>query len=430
MKLNNSIFLFLCVFATTLLMTSCEKDPVVDPPATGGFILTETTIDGAAYTKVEGSATENYTFTADKNWLLSGGIFVNDGATLTIEAGTNVYAADDGTTPFLAIKQGGQINAVGTATSPIVFTSIKSVSGNASAGDWGGIIVNGYATINVGATAEGEGGTGTYGGTDDTDNSGTIKYVRVEYAGKLLSTDNELNGFSFNGVGSGTTVEYIEAYKGADDGIEFFGGTVSVKYALSVGNNDDSFDWTHGWRGKGQFWVAKQLTTGGDRGIEADNNGDDNSLTPISYPTLSNITLVGADDGDGNNQGMKLREGTKARIHNAIVTGFPKRGVQVEHDFTIANVESGELVLANSIVENASPYVYTTSAGASVIPASGEFGNDQTNAITGSMLTDFVGVTTADSADPTGLDTWFSAATYIGAVDAANDWTTGWTVLQ
>jgi hypothetical protein len=103
------------------------------------------------------------------------------------------------------------------------------------------------------------------------DNSGVMKYVRVEYAGKILGTDNELNGFSFNGVGNSTVLEHLQAYKGSDDGFEFFGGTVNLKWAVSTGNSDDSFDWTHGWRGKGQFWVVQQDAVTGDNGMECDN---------------------------------------------------------------------------------------------------------------------------------------------------------------
>ena len=180
------------------------------------YIITDVIIGGDVYKQIQGTFNENYTLTSDTKWLLSGGVFVSGGAELTIEAGTTIWAADDGTTPFLSILRGGKINANGSQNSPIVFTTIKS---NPNPGDWGGLILNGYAQINTGSTAEGEGGTGTYGGTNDSDNSGVLRYVRVEYAGKILGTDNELNGFSFNGVGSGTTVEYIQAYKGADDGI-------------------------------------------------------------------------------------------------------------------------------------------------------------------------------------------------------------------
>jgi len=340
--MKNQILILLSILSISIF-TSCKK-PVVEP--TKNYFITETIIDGVVYNKVEGVIDEDLIMSSNINWFLSGGVFVDDGATLTIPYGQTIYA-DVNLTTFLSIKQGGKINANGSSNNPIIFTPLKS---NPTYGDWGGIIINGRATINTGFTAEGEGGTGIYGGDEDMDNSGSIRYVRVEYAGKILGTDNELNGFSFNGVGSGTLVEYIQAYKGSDDGIEFFGGTVNVRYAVSTGNQDDCFDWTHGWSGKGQYWYAQQDLGGGDRGVEADNNGDDNSVTPFSNPTISNMTLNGVDDGDGLNEGIRLRAGTKGKIYYSIVTGFPKYGVNVTDVKTLENITNDELFVANSNV--------------------------------------------------------------------------------
>ncbi len=336
----------LVLFASSVLMmfSSCDKEIIT--PNNKTYIISETVINGVTYNKVEGTINENLTFSSDKNWLLSGGVFIDDNTKLTINGGQTIYA-DINVTTFLSIKQGGKIMAEGSNTNPIVFTPLKD---NPTYGDWGGIIINGKAKLNTGLTAEGEGGTGIYGGNNDEDNSGVLRYVRVEYAGKILGTDNELNGFSFNGVGSGTVVEYIQAYKGSDDGIEFFGGTVNVRYAVSTHNQDDAFDWTHGWRGKGQYWYVQQGVDGGDRGIEADNNSDDNTLAPYSNPTLANITLNGVDDGDGLNTGMRLREGTKGQIYNAYVTGFPKYGVRVSEETSLNHVVNGELFVANSTI--------------------------------------------------------------------------------
>ncbi len=390
---------------------------------------TTTTVAGTEYRQIAGSIDVDRTITSADNWLLSGGVFVEDGATLTIEAGTTVNTADDGTTPFLSVRQGGKIMAEGTSTAPIIFTPVKD---NPQAGEWGGIIINGKAPINAGATAVGEGGTGTYGGTDASDNSGVLKYVRVEYAGKILGTDNELNGFSFNGVGSGTKLEYLQAYRGSDDGFEFFGGTVSLKYAVSSGNQDDSFDWTHGWSGNGQFWVVEQSADGGDRGIEGDNLGDNNSATPYSNPTISNVTLVGVDDGDASNQGLKLREGMKGNFYNFVVTGFPKRGCQVEHDVTITNMANQELNFSNSIIDNASPFKFTSSAGNDTtvtnmftMPSY----NNQT-ASDGSLvgfLNGYVGTSSTGGFNTSSLDAWFTSVSYIGAVESSNNWAASWT---
>jgi len=418
------------ILSITMIMgiTSCKKDKFgctdplslnYDSEATtndgsceySDYIITDVVIGGENYKQIQGTFDENYTLTSDTKWLLSGGVFVSSGAELIIQEGTTIYAANDGTTPFLSILRGGMINANGSQNSPIVFTTIKS---NPNPGDWGGLILNGNAQINTGSSAEGEGGTGTYGGTNDSDNSGILRYVRVEYAGKILGTDNELNGFSFNGVGSGTTVEYIQAYKGADDGIEFFGGTVNVKYAVSTGNGDDSFDWTHGWRGKGQFWVAEQDGVSGDRGIEADNNGDNNSVSPFSNPTLSNLTLIGNDDGDAANTGMRLREGTKGKIYNAIVVNFTNKGINVSETVTITNMNNNELVLKNSISYNNGINFNSCTV----------FENDVTNSTTNPNLTGNVGVVYSGF-DVSTVDSWFTSTNYIGAVET--NWLQTWT---
>jgi hypothetical protein len=402
---------------------SCSDDDDTDPtPDPGslfpdGITSSEVTISGTTYTQIVGTFDGDFTLSNDNPWLISGGIFVEDGVTLTIEEGTQIFAADDGSTAFLSILRGGKIQALGTASQPIVMTTIKTITGGAAPGDWGGIIVNGFGDINTGDTAEGEGDTGTYGGNNDSDNSGRISYVRLEYTGKILGTDNELNGFSFNGVGSATQIDHIQAYFGKDDGIEFFGGTARVKYAVSTGSNDDSFDWTHGWRGKGQFWVVEQSPAAGDRGFEADNNSDNNAAAPFSQPQISNVTLVGADDGDGSNTGMRLREGTKGNIHNAIVTGFPSRGVRVSDDQTVANMNDGSLVFANSVV-----FGNGTDFQADV------FANSPSNTIANPGLNGVIGiVTNGNEVDPsTALDSWFESVNFIGAVDPANNWLSGW----
>src|SRR5690606_15830901 len=361
---------------------------------------------------LSGSIGSSMSLSADRRYLHSGGVFVNPGATLTIPAGTRLYAADDGTTPFLSVQRGGMINAVGTANSPIVFTTIKTITGGADRGDWGGIILNGHASINAcgspGCTAEGEGGTGIYGGTNDNDNSGTLKYVRVEYAGKILGTDNELNGFSFNGVGRGTTLEHLQAYKGSDDGFEFFGGAVDLKWAVSTGNSDDSVDWPHGWRGRGQFWVVQQDPVTGDNGVEADNWEQNYDVTPFSEPMISNFTLIGADDGSANH-GLRLRHGTKGKLWNLLITGFTQ-GIRVGSECD-AYVADGSLAVKNSAIFGNG--IDFNNAG--VIE------NDPTNTTSGPMLDGIIGTNAGDAIDPSTIDSWFSPATYRGAVPAGDD---------
>ena len=409
----------LAIAITTLFTTSCSKnDDNNKKTSEKEYVIIDL---GSGEKSIEGIINEDITLESATKWIFKGGVFVKKGSTLTIEEGTILSSDDDNsTTEFLSVLQGGKIMAVGTASKPIVFTSGSSVK---APGQWGGIILNGYGKLNTGATAEGEGGTGVYGGNDNTDNSGTLKYVRVEYAGKILGTDNELNGFSFNGVGSGTTLEYLQAYKGSDDGFEFFGGAAQIKYAVSTGNEDDSFDWTHGWQGKAQFLVVEQMGKG-DRGIEADNNSDDNTLEPFSNPILSNLTLIGHND-DGKNTGIRLREGTKGMIYNAIITNFPKSGVRISDNYddkgnlvssqTSENMNDGSLLLSNSVVfgngsnfKDCDPFEVKNSS----------------EAIT---LDGYIGTKTEGAKSAKSIDPWFDEANYIGAVETGKDWTAGWT---
>lgn len=317
-----------------------KDDGSCEYPANSNYTIEDVTIGGVNYKKITGTIDENITFSSSNNYMLSGGVFVDNNSTLTIECGTTIYAADDLTIPFLAIQRGSKINAIGSENCPIVFTSIKSIP---APGDWGGIIINGRAPINNGVDPVGEGQTGAYGGNSSGDNSGVLQYVRVEYAGKQITADTELNGFSFNGVGNGTTLDHLQAYMCADDGFEFFGGTVNLSYALSYGAGDDSFDFTYGWTGEGNYWRAVQSATEGDRGIEGDNNSSNNSATPFSNPTLSNIELIGRGTA-ASTSGAKFREGTKASITNLVVSDFAK-GIDIQHDQTLNNVIDGSFTL-------------------------------------------------------------------------------------
>ena len=273
---------------------------------------------------VQGRIASNTTWGTGSYWVLRGAVFIEAPARLTIDAGTEIFGefATNGT---LIIARGAQILANGTAAAPIVFSSDQPI-GERGRADWGGLIINGNAPINVpGSESVGEGDTGVYGGTAAADDSGHLRYVRVEFAGTEFSPDNELNGIAFQGVGSGTEVDHVMVKYNKDDGLEFFGGTVGVKHVVLQGIADDSIDWTDGWTGKGQFIIVMQSGDDADQGIEADNNGDNNNLTPRSNPTLYNLTLIGDPDtteGSESDIGMLLREGTSATIRNFIVLGI------------------------------------------------------------------------------------------------------------
>ena len=301
---------------------------------------------------VSGRITSDMTWGSGSYWVLRGAVFVEAPARLTIDAGTEIFGefATNGT---LIIARGARILANGTAGAPIVFSSDQPI-GERGRADWGGLIINGRAPLNVpGGEAVGEGDTGTYGGSDPADDSGHLRYVRVEFAGTEFSPDNELNGIAFQGVGSNTEVDHVMVKYNKDDGLEFFGGTVAVKHVVLQGIADDSVDWTDGWTGKGQFIIVMQSGDDADQGIEADNNGDNNNLTPRSNPTLYNLTLVGdpdTDEGSESDIGMLLREGTSATIRNFIVLGFKEASIDIDHTATYDQVDNGSLTLGSGII--------------------------------------------------------------------------------
>ncbi|MPT34334.1 MAG: hypothetical protein E2604_04405 [Flavobacterium sp.] len=277
------------------------------------------------------------TLVAGATYKLTGKIQVNSGATLTIPAGTRIEGTG-GTSAYIAVAQGGKINILGTAANPVVMTSGLTTK---NAGDWGGLVICGKAPINRGTvTAQSEVADLTYGGTVANDNSGVIQYLRIEYSGAAFNTEKEFNGVSFFGVGSGTVVENVEVYHGADDGFEFFGGTVNTSNLISIGNEDDQFDWTEGWNGTNTNWYGKLAFGKGNRGIEADNYEFNFDANPVSNPTITNLTLIGAGSAADataypENQALKLRRGTKGMFSHVVLKDF-KTGYDVEHDQTIS----------------------------------------------------------------------------------------------
>ena len=299
---------------------------------------------------LKGSTTSDVTLKAGNSYKLSGEYIVENGATLNIEEGVTITAiGDDDIVDYILIKQGGKINAVGTADKPIVMTSDLKAPGA-----WGGIHICGKAQTNVGSGVS-EIGDAVYGGDNDTDNSGILRYVRVEYSGYAFNPEKEANGITFYGVGSGTTVDHCEAYKGSDDGFEFFGGTVNISNMVVVSCSDDSYDWTEGWRGTGTNLVAYQepeATLGYDCDclIEADNYENDFTATPIAHPTLKNLILVGNGSTE-NKRGIRLRRGTQINIDGAKVCG-KNNAVTLESDETENALKNGISKLINMTVDS------------------------------------------------------------------------------
>jgi len=324
-------------------------------------------------------------------------------------------------------------------------TSDKAV-GARGRSDWGGLIINGRAPLNSGDEAYGEGGTGAYGGSSAADDSGVLRYVRVEFAGREISPDNELNGIAFQGVGSGTVVDYVQIHMGKDDGMEFFGGTAQVKHMLITGAADDCFDWTDGWQGKAQFVVAQQYGDDADQGIEADNSAEDNDATPRSAPTLCNVTLIGDRLGAESDIGMLLREGTGAVIQNAIVMNFGDCGVDLDHEATFVNAWSGSGLNGNLVVDHSIFYdnaetwqtgeddeptfSFTTEQFVSTLNANNRFADpgltDPLNKTAPNFVPAAGSIALTGGATPPNDGFFDTSATYVGAFGTTN-WTAGWT---
>lgn len=407
MKKNWKFATMALIAGVSLFATSCssDEDPVNNPG------------DGGEDTYVlDSDITENVTLETGKTYTLNGGVHVKSGATLTIQPGVTIVAQHDETVDYILIEQGAKIDAQGTAAQPIVMTSEKK-----EAGAWGGLHICGYAHTNNGS-GKSEIGNAPYGGNNDADNSGTLKYIRLEYTGYAFDEEHEANGVSFYGVGNGTTVEHLQAYQGSDDGFEFFGGSVNVKYMVVTSCSDDSFDWTEGWNGKAQFLVAYQegessLGYACDCLMECDNNGTNNAATPVAHPTIANATLIG---NGGDAQGVRLRAGTQVELYNTIITGKGKP-LTVETNETENALKDGTSKLEYVAISgelSSKQGIYTN---ADFAQAAGNLTNQEF-----SWTDKYVG--TLDGGKDLSADSFFTKTDYKGAVKSGDDWTSGWTL--
>ena len=425
------VFQLMVIFTVglALALVGCGED---DEPGPEPIVEETITVDGREVVILQGDVLEDKTLSSDYDYMLRDAVFVQDGVTLTIQPGVTIYG-ENATNGTLIVAQGGKIMAEGTADAPIVMTSDAAI-GERGRGQWGGLIINGRAPSNQGITF-GEGDTGAFGGNDPNDNSGVLRYVRIEYAGIEFSDDNELNGIAFQGVGSGTVVEYVQVHMNQDDGIEMFGGTVNLKYALVTGARDDSFDWTDGWTGKGQFWVAQQYGDDADNGFENDNSSKNNEATPRSAPTIYNVTLVGDPDGPESDNGMLIREGAAGTYANFIVTGFNKVGLDINTPSSHKQADDGKLVVKNSIFfsngkgnfgDEKDDDGFDEAAWAKGLGNKEDdpnledpFNKDNPDFRPGS------GASSISPAKPT--DGYFDQVDFIGGVNPNSDWTKGWT---
>jgi hypothetical protein len=432
---------------------------------------------------VEGNIAGNVTWSQDV--LLRGPVIVQAGATLNINAGVTVYGEKE-TIGALAVLRGGKLNINGTVENPVILTSNQKVKAR---GDWGGVIINGYSSQNVPTgTATSEGVAGTYGcipapcdascavqatctaagspyccdadqcyGGDcnENDNSGTMKNFQVNWTGKIYTAENEFNGIALQGVGRGTVIEGVHIYMANDDGIEFFSGTANMKYAISQGSSDDSFDWTSGWRGCGQYIVVHQKSDTADNGIEADGNSGNLDAVPYSEPILYNATMIGQKTM--GNEGWRLRVGTAARLRNFIVTDFKAEGVDITNFQTMNRANQLRLVPDNNIFYNNTPNFavdateappathttrelmtcvnygtlgpgeacYTNNAEVDPLITSKNFDNPDFRPAANSPAVNGQVAVAAPPAQPA-CESFFDVTDFIGAVDnvtPANDWT-------
>lgn len=301
--------------------------------------------------------TTNTTWTKNNTYFLEGYVFVTNNATLTIQPGTVVKGrvSSGATAAALIITRGAKLIADGTKEEPIVFTSeLDQLNGNLGPQDvglWGGLIILGNATINSRANSQPAGSpaqdqveglsvTGpeveyaTFGGTNDADNSGVLRYVSVRHGGARIGGDNEINGITLGGVGSGTVMEYVEVFANKDDSFEWFGGTVNARYLVSAFGNDDSFDFDQGYRGNLQFVFSIQTditSDRGDKGLEWDGATSPLDATPRAKVTVANGTFIGIGASGGSNTAVNIRDAVEATLVNNVFVNFAK-AIDIEDD--------------------------------------------------------------------------------------------------
>jgi hypothetical protein len=424
---------------------------------------------------LSGKITSNLTLKANNIYKLRGLVYVTNGATLTIEPGTKIVGEAD-KNGALIITRGSKIMAEGTASNPIIFTSEKP---SPKRGDWAGLVILGAAPTNASFNGQAgigeiEGGInntegmGLYGGTNAADNSGVLKYVRVEYAGYAFLPDKEINGITFGGVGSGTTVDYVQVSYANDDSFEWFGGTVNCSHLIAYKGLDDDFDTDNGYAGKIQFGIAVRdsqiADVSGSNAFESDNDANGSSLTPKTSATFSNMTIIGPinSTNTATNVGtinslfqnaLQIRRNSSISVFNSVFTGYPvglfidaTKGTPTDN-----NIGNSSLAFQNNIIagsttplkygaSTSSPTNYTLADLTTWYAANGN-----------STLTYTADVKLTNAWAPAGttpnfspasgsplltggiftnakLTSWFTSVTYRGAVkDATDTWYAGWT---
>jgi hypothetical protein len=343
----------LLVIILALSLFGCKKE-------LGGG--TDNPINVPSSTTLSGSINTTTTLTSDKVWTLKGYVYVTDGAKLIIQPGTTIIS-DISEKGALCIERGAQILAEGTSTKPIIFTSGRPV-GEKQPGDWGGIVILGRAKTNRTSEPTIEGGIGrAYGGTNDLDNSGILRYIRIEYAGVAAMPNSEINALTLGGVGNGTIIENIQTIYANDDAFEFFGGTVNAKNLYAFATADDDFDFDFGYTGTITNGVAKrdpQFVDNGDagNGVECDNDGTGSPAQPYTHPKLLNMILIGPNNASSlsnHNLGLRFRRATQFTMKNSIIWGWMKGGLSLESNETTQFVKDGVSVFENNSIGTFNP---------------------------------------------------------------------------
>lgn len=382
------------------------------------------------------------TLTSETTWVMEGKVGIGgDNAqpsTLRIEPGTLIVGSGD-TFDHLAISRGSKIFAEGARHAPIIMTSpfeLPNFAEAPRAKDIGGFVISGNAPANCNpnCTAEWD-PSNRYGGTDVNDNSGVVRYMQVRYAGYIFTTNRELNAFTMNAVGAGTTLEYLQAYRGGDDGIEFFGGTANVRHFVDSCGGDDSIDWDEGYRGKLQFLLADQRGCDGqDHGFEVANSPTNPDATPRAQPTVANATLKGG--GSGSRDAFNIKEGSGGNWWNVVASGFSRACVAIEGAATETasgptTALTGVLTMKNTIIDCTTNF--RTGSGVSAGYAQAWFTAQAGNQTAALNLDGFLPSATSPVLGKTfapGNDHWFVPTDFAGAFrsnDPKDNWAAGWT---
>ena len=407
--------------------------------------------------EITGNITQDTVIAQNAGVLVTGPTFVGSdgGAQVTLEIGAGATLFGSAGSDYMVVARGSRIEANGTSAAPIIMTSRQDVEGTVGANDrgqWGGLIINGFAPINAcidgtaaGGSADceksGEGSSGLFGGDNPADDSGWLRYVQVRYAGFLINNEDELNGIAFQGVGSGTDVHHIQVHNNADDGIEMFGGAVDVRNVVLTGNADDSFDYTDGWVGRAQYVLVRQSGDDADQGFEFDNRSSNNDLTPRSNPRIANFTIIGERNAAESDDGILLRAGTAAELYNGIVVDMGEECLDIDNDATFDGITgangrpANEDIIIQSVFFNC-PTNFKDDGADDLVDVADFVTNTMINNVDASSNS-MSGVLPGPqelavvATDVNAIDAWFDATTYAGAFSGsdtdASNWAAGWT---